>query len=213
LCGYFLHKSKVQFNSIAFGRYFNDNVAHTHGHVRCCQVKGDGIFCVKLILRNLQEKAFNFYFNFRENTPIVSYVKAIDIWMVYCIFIVFATLLEFTFFVWLRNYKVSRREKKLQRLICDEPRSNDKVNSGMAGNVGNPRKSIDEISARAAATFERTAKILNSFAFGFFVLNFLIFNLVYWPWLFVSSGHNRWEVNGTLNGNPEGTNDGFIDEL
>jgi len=136
--------------------------------------------------------------------------------MVYCIFIVFATLLEFAFFVWLRNYKISRRERKLQRRLCHVPTPNnikDTSASSISANVGNSGKWPDEISSRAAATFERTAKILNNFAFGFFVLNFLMFNLVYWPWLFVSSGHNRWEVNETLNGNPETTNDGFVDEL
>ncbi|CAL8127377.1 unnamed protein product [Orchesella dallaii] len=56
----------------------------------------------------------------RESTPIVSYVKAIDTWMVFCIFFVFLTLLEFSIFVWLRGRREDAEEKKLQhqRKVC-----------------------------------------------------------------------------------------------
>lgn len=143
----------------------------------------------------------------RENTPIVSYVKAIDIWMVYCIFIVFTTLLEFSIFVWLRNYKTSKREKKLQAILSIKNLKDE-------SDIEKKPPSLEEISSRAALAFERTAILFNRSAFAFFVLHFLIFNLVYWPWLFVYSEHHSWEVNKTLNGEPEGTfNGGFLDEL
>lgn len=47
----------------------------------------------------------------RESTPIVSYVKAVDIWMVGCIFFVFLVLTQFTVHTWITGGKSDEQEK------------------------------------------------------------------------------------------------------
>jgi hypothetical protein len=51
------------------------------------------------------------YSFFRQQSPQVSYAKAIDIWMGACIFFTFLSLFEFTFMSWLEHVK-EREEKR-----------------------------------------------------------------------------------------------------
>jgi hypothetical protein len=44
------------------------------------------------------------------------------------------------------------------------------------------------------------ANFIEKSAFAVFFLLFVIYNVIYWTWLFTSSGYNDWaEVNTTLN--------------
>ncbi|ODM88034.1 Glycine receptor subunit alphaZ1 [Orchesella cincta] len=130
----------------------------------------------------------------RESTPIVSYVKAIDTWMVFCIFFVFLTLLEFSIFVWLRARREDAEEQKLdhQRKLQEkrEPGHKDPDSSF----VRSP--SLESIRLRK---FERFAEFTEKFAFIIFSVVFTSFNVIYWTWLLVASDYFNWSVNETLN--------------
>ncbi|XP_040582791.1 glycine receptor subunit beta-type 4-like [Lepeophtheirus salmonis] len=134
-------------------------------------------------------------------TPQVSYVKAIDVWMGACTAFIFAALIEFTIinYLWRRtkiNYSVSTAFDgfDLQNLEKNEfPQSNGENQSEQTSNIHPPstvasnRNIIfekiflmdDQIkgytSARIGVKIDESCRIL-------FPLNFLIFNIFYWTY-------------------------------
>ncbi|CAG7832575.1 unnamed protein product [Allacma fusca] len=69
----------------------------------------------------------------RQNTPNVSYVKALDIWMVVCIIFVFLTLVEYTVVLKLKSLKPKKKEKSPHL----EAHTLSSINSGPAANGRN----------------------------------------------------------------------------
>jgi len=115
----------------------------------------------------------------RQNLPPVSYVKAIDVWIGFCMIMIFGALLEFTLVNWLANKKMPE-DSKIPRLI--------KLPKCLAGQVEEPEEEEEDEEAPktklpgAGDTYMFYARALDRLARILFPLVFFIFNLIYWPY-------------------------------
>jgi len=112
----------------------------------------------------------------RESTPIVSYVKAIDVWMVACIFFIFLTLLEFAVLVWFQADPGGTESEEDPEAKPRKPR-------------GKPKPATSEVVGR----------FIEKYAFIIYSIVFIIFAVLYWTWLLRSAEYFTWTVNGTHN--------------
>ncbi|XP_021951306.1 glycine receptor subunit alphaZ1 [Folsomia candida] len=135
----------------------------------------------------------------RESTPIVSYVKAVDIWMVFCIFFVFLTLLEFSLLVWIRSFREDAEEKRLEheRLMQKRRGSGGGKKNGNHDRDPSPSRSVRSEDLKY---YESFAEFTEKWAFLIFSVVFILFNIWYWSWLLTASDYFNWNVNATHNG-------------
>jgi len=111
---YFFHCHHVDFvsGSLVNGGSshwnFNDDASHVDSHVLLSQVQKTYNLLTAPISQNKSCSLVSclicwiwfWIVAYRESTPTVSYVKALDIWMVALIFFVFLTLFQFVLLVW-----------------------------------------------------------------------------------------------------------------
>lgn len=72
----------------------------------------------------------------------------------------------------------------------------NKNNNGANKNKGETSAEEDKKSDQ----FELYTRMIEKFAFAVFFLLFVIYNILYWSWLFTSSDYYDWgEINTTLN--------------
>jgi len=134
----------------------------------------------------------------RESSPIVSYVKAVDYWMIACIFFVFAVLFEFALLVWFGLTKEPEADEAHEE-TGDEGdfELREKLRNG----------GFDEPGVKIANGKRRGSKLegaemakkIERMVVPVYLITFIIFNLIYWPWLLGSSGFFDWEVDPTYN--------------
>ncbi|XP_027229105.2 glycine receptor subunit alpha-2 [Penaeus vannamei] len=113
----------------------------------------------------------------RQESPKVSYAKAIDQWMMFCIVLVFTVLVEYTYVVHLHF-----RAEQL-RMVSVEPKRNPRQTGGTGSQANSPRP---ELYTKWKVRFERLSpRVL--------IVIFIIFNITYWSyWLSYSVKHSQW---------------------
>ncbi|XP_035702710.1 glycine receptor subunit alpha-4-like [Folsomia candida] len=145
----------------------------------------------------------------RETSPISSYVKALDVWMVSCIFSVFLTLLEFSILAW--NDEKEKKRKKAQKAGRKSGIRAEAIElSELMYNKADPLikdnfADLDD-DEEEKDKFKTYSEIIEKYAFFTFLCLFIFYNAGYWTWLFKSSGFYDWgAVDTTLNvGDNEG---------
>jgi hypothetical protein len=140
----------------------------------------------------------------RESTPIVSYVKAIDIWMAFCIFIVFLTLLDFVITVYLNNQAEAIREQRAEEEKINASNGTMDTTTDNGSEIGGRevmQKGQDRgsKSSKKADLLVWVAEFMEKWAFAGFAGIFFLFNVIYWWWLFGNSEYFDWNVESDLN--------------
>jgi len=113
----------------------------------------------------------------RETSPEVSYTMAVDVWMVFCVFLVFLALVLFTVTYWTRRRLTSLREKAKKRSLNE-----------------------DDPAAQAYSKFVNQTK---KYAFWLFAIIFIVFLITYFCWLMFSANYFEWEPNPKYNAVPQ----------
>ncbi|XP_035703117.1 glycine receptor subunit alphaZ1-like isoform X1 [Folsomia candida] len=112
----------------------------------------------------------------RQSTPIVSYGKILDIWMIMCIFFVFLTLVQHAIISKVRRTKIrvkmSRANAKKRR-NCGENETSFTTSDAVTKSNDNGKKTHTTI-------YQKIAKKANLYLSLIIPLLFLIFNIGYW---------------------------------
>uniref|UniRef100_T1IS87 Neurotransmitter-gated ion-channel transmembrane domain-containing protein n=1 Tax=Strigamia maritima TaxID=126957 RepID=T1IS87_STRMM len=111
--------------------------------------------------------------NAQKDLPPVAYIKALDVWMFFCMFFVFATLVEFTASNYIRRNKNKVNETRNQQYTSSLLR----FKMSMANQKNNKKN--------RAKKFPRLSRVLHvnnidKIAMILFSMAFLIFNSAYW---------------------------------
>ncbi|XP_068242654.1 glycine receptor subunit alphaZ1-like isoform X2 [Palaemon carinicauda] len=117
----------------------------------------------------------------RSESPKVSYAKAIDMWMFFCIILVFTVLVEYTFVIYLhfRAKKLGMAQTKPQAFMESFNKSAN-VAGDQASVTVNGTASEDTRPNKLAVWEVR----LEKYTIVFLLSVFFIFNFIYWPfWL------------------------------
>ncbi|OXA63410.1 Glutamate-gated chloride channel alpha [Folsomia candida] len=120
----------------------------------------------------------------REQAPSVSYSMGIDKWMVFCIFVVFVSLLLFTSIFWMKN-----KAKKNKNSDDDEDKSVSRHGDQP------PPSSIVEVKRK----YSLLLRFTKYYAFFVFALAFVTFVVVYWWWLLTFSNYFDWNPTQEFN--------------
>lgn len=130
-----------------------------------------------------------------SETPQVSYVKALDIWMGACTAFVFSALIEFTIvnYIWRRDQKTRGGHSRWARYLSNgqEPGSQGdslqdrelcllQIENGIKQDVSNDESQSPEIKMRAQMRSGHQATTIDECCRYMFPLVFLGFNAVYW---------------------------------
>jgi len=115
------------------------------------------------------------------STPAVSYTKAIDIYMMFCVFLVFITLLEFTLLYWIRQ---GRREYNESRALLHKKLYNFKE-----GKEDDDEEKDPKIKGEEDPFYAKIRNYIEVYGFLLTIIGFLVFNLIYWFWLLVASDY------------------------
>jgi hypothetical protein len=160
----------------------------------------------------------------RQNTPSVSYIKALDLWMVTCIIFVFSVLAEYTTVLKLRSMKETKRKPKAVTKTSNGEEggkpipalSNQNSNSQLIKrtnfmlefmdksavaplidtsrqspiNAPSPSPSEDEDKPKPTKYFILACK-MEKYTPRIMPIIFLLFNIIYWPYLLISSDYYR----------------------
>jgi len=160
---------------------------------------------------------------YREYTPQVSYVKAIDTWMLACMAFVFLTLFEFTLLMYLR-YVNDRFQKKAIEATLDgvsvlgnltihlliekcESRFDgnlhlfSKVDDGRSDDYGSKTSLLREhhqkpfeTHGKVATLYQFGTRLVEAYGFLTVSIGFFLFNSLYWPWLIGYSNYGSFNV-------------------
>jgi len=135
------------------------------------------------------------YFS-REFTPQVSYVKAVDIWMLVCIIVVFITLFESAFLIWLRKIIEENTKRKDGNSVFDNaivklrPNWRDSLLINLECN-----RDGNQIRNQKSLIYKKVMKSAEKYGFLIVAGFFVGFNFSFWPWLLISSGYFNNELN------------------
>jgi len=108
----------------------------------------------------------------RQGLPPVSYVKAIDVWVGTCMFMVFGALMEFTLVNRLANKKIhpNSRVRQLPKFLSPPDPVEDP---------------IDQKASPPPTTYILYGRAFDKIARYFVPGGFLVFNLIYWPYYII----------------------------
>ncbi|OXA64552.1 Glycine receptor subunit alphaZ1 [Folsomia candida] len=124
----------------------------------------------------------------RDETPKVSYVKAIDIWMVSSIIFIFTALGGFTITAWIK--------RGLERMQA--PKDDDKLSLEIL-DYKKRRPLTDMQTKKILRKYRRVAIVIEQYGLYILSLAYVIFNIIYWTWLMKESNYLQWSVNSTFN--------------
>ncbi|OXA44653.1 glycine receptor subunit alphaZ1 [Folsomia candida] len=123
----------------------------------------------------------------REQSPQVSYTMAIDIWMVFCMFLLFLALVLFTFIYWLRRKSREDAEKENSAKL-----DSNEAESGLE--LVRP-----DLKTR---TYTGLGKNIKKYSFWSFAIIFITFLTLYGTWLIVASDYYAWDPSPKYNSLP-----------
>jgi len=137
----------------------------------------------------------------REYTPNVSYVKAIDIWVLTCTALVFLTLFEFAVLVWLRKTIEKNMERKDRKsmlnnvLIKWRPNLRSTLHSKVSVEEVDVTQPPQVFQKSKWLVYKKITKAADRYGILIVAGTFVLFNIVFWSWLLVKSGHFKIEPN------------------
>lgn len=131
----------------------------------------------------------------RESLPRVSYIKAIDVWMIMCLLFVFASLIEYAIVNVVARRQIKAKPVKEERMRHRGLTNNLQLLSGESPNltglirrylkVKSTREDEGDRSETYLKTYDqelskRRARTIDKISRKFFPLAFLVFNIIYW---------------------------------
>ncbi|OXA49461.1 Glutamate-gated chloride channel alpha [Folsomia candida] len=145
----------------------------------------------------------------REQAPEVSYTMAIDIWMVFCIGLVFLALVLFTVVHWMQRklqqfQEVKGNKEQAENGELGMPNGDQTEESRpLPKKEGKKQKRhLDE-----SDTFINLVDKARRYAFWLFALVFILFLSVYTAWILIGSQHFDWTPNPKFNAVEDPNND------
>jgi len=119
----------------------------------------------------------------REQSPQVNYIKAVDFWMLACVFFIFMTLVELSLMTWIR-ITVDTFEEAAAKYKDAEAGGETAKDLGDEG--------LDPWKIKE---MRKIYNFFSNYSFKLFALAFVVFNFIYWIWLIVASAYFDWETN------------------
>jgi len=124
--------------------------------------------------------------------------------MMVCILVVFITLFEFTLLIWLRktiekNLKKNNVKSVLNRAILKmRPSLKESCLQDIETNEDKQRQQ-ERVKREKSEVYNQVMRLAEKYGFVAVAGSFVMFNVIYWPWLLLASGHFKYLVNFDYN--------------